>query len=65
MNHVQPSIAPNSDPAIVCEFDSRQGRYHQRGSPEMTEEAVQRRLTPILAAGVVGYSRLMSFDVGG
>ncbi len=31
----------------------------------MTEEAVQRRLTAILAAGVAGYSRLMSFDVGG
>ncbi|CAH2398605.1 hypothetical protein MES5069_200092 [Mesorhizobium escarrei] len=31
----------------------------------MTEEAVQRRLTAILAADVVGHSRLMGFDVGG
>jgi adenylate cyclase len=31
----------------------------------MTEERVQRRLAAILAADVVGYSRLMSVDEAG
>jgi class 3 adenylate cyclase len=31
----------------------------------MTDEAVQRRLIAILAADVVGYRRLMDFDVVG
>src|SRR5262245_34209681 len=38
---------------------------HRRRRPSMAEERVQRRLAAILAADVVGYSRMMEADESG
>src|SRR5882672_9614078 len=41
------------------------GRWHPAEGPFMARERIQRRLAAILAADVVGYSRLMEADEGG
>src|SRR5580765_7209384 len=41
------------------------GRWHSAEGPFMAKERIQRRLAAILAADVVGYSRLMEADEAG
>ena len=59
------SFASSLDGGRIEIADKVDNIAFSEGDPHMAEERVQRRLTAILAADVVGYSRLMEQDEAG